>query len=83
MADIVGDILTYCVQDLLEGHEYFFRVYAFNVFGSSEPLETADAVVVTKPFGASTGHKCLSRLRATTCVFLDLKLSFVKRFISH
>ena len=53
VADIVGDILSYCVQDLLEGHEYFFRVYAFNVFGSSEPLETAEAVVVTRPFGAS------------------------------
>ena len=50
----MGDILTYCVQDLLEGHEYFFRVYAFNIFGSSEPLETAEAVVVTKPFGTET-----------------------------
>jgi len=50
VADTVGDILSYCIQHLLEGHEYFFRVYALNVLGSSDPLQSSEAILVTKPF---------------------------------
>lgn len=38
-------IKSYCIQKLLEGNEYFFRVIAENPEGLSEPLESLEAVM--------------------------------------
>ena len=45
------DVTTYCVQNLKEGHDYSFRVFAENKHGRSEPLETVRAVVPKRTFG--------------------------------
>ena len=37
-------ITSYCVQNLLEGNEYLFRVIAENEEGQSEPLQLSDTV---------------------------------------
>ena len=37
-------ITSYCVQNLYEGNEYLFRVYAENSEGVSEPLEVSQPV---------------------------------------
>lgn len=44
-------ITSYCVQNLLEGNEYFFRIYAENSEGLSEPLETNEAIKVCRETG--------------------------------
>ncbi|XP_021346443.1 twitchin-like isoform X8 [Mizuhopecten yessoensis] len=40
------------VMDLVEGHEYCFRVMAENEHGVSEPLETATSVIAQHPYTA-------------------------------
>ncbi|XP_069132542.1 twitchin-like isoform X10 [Argopecten irradians] len=40
------------VMDLVEGHEYCFRVMAENEHGVSEPIETATSVVAQHPYTA-------------------------------
>uniref|UniRef100_T1JH06 Titin n=1 Tax=Strigamia maritima TaxID=126957 RepID=T1JH06_STRMM len=50
VADTDLDINSYCIQQLIEGCDYFFRVLAENVCGVSEPLETPEAVTIKSPF---------------------------------
>lgn len=40
------EMRTFTVQNLREKKEYFFRVYAENPIGLSEPLESQDAVLL-------------------------------------
>lgn len=47
------DITSYCVQNLKEGTEYFFRVVAENAVGKSEPLDSA-GVTAKSPFSKLT-----------------------------
>ena len=51
MAEVTPDILSYMVQNLLEGHEYFFRVFAVNAIGVSDALEASDNILLKSPFG--------------------------------
>lgn len=44
-------IRTYCVQKLAEGNEYYFRVFAENKKGLSEPLQSAEAVLICRDAG--------------------------------
>lgn len=48
---IKPDITTYTVQNLVEGNEYFFRVFAENSVGLSKPLESEKAYIPKSPFG--------------------------------
>ena len=45
------NIYTYCIQNLQEGNEYVFRVYAENPEGRSVALETKVPVIPGKPAG--------------------------------
>lgn len=60
VAEVTPDVLSYMVQDLLEGHEYFFRVFAVNAIGVSDALEAAD-ILLKSPFGKDSlgGHCCI------------------------
>ena len=49
--DAVEGTLQYCVKDLQEGKEYYFRVSAENEVGISEPLEMDSAVIPKSGFG--------------------------------
>ncbi|KAK7507540.1 hypothetical protein BaRGS_00001475, partial [Batillaria attramentaria] len=51
MTTVKPDITSYCVQNLKEGTEYFFRVIAENAVGKSEPLES-DGVTPKSPYAA-------------------------------
>lgn len=53
------NINTYCIQNLLEGNEYVFRVFAENAEGRSEPLETKEAITPGRPPGL---HPIISSL---------------------
>ena len=44
-------ITSYCIQDLLDGNEYFFRVFAENPEGLGAPLETVEAASPQKDLG--------------------------------
>ena len=44
-------ITSYCVQNLLEGNEYMFRVMAENEEGLSEPLKSTHSVTPHRPAG--------------------------------
>lgn len=48
---VFPNITTYCIQNLMEGNEYYFRVFAENEEGLSEPLESLEPAVPTKPQG--------------------------------
>ena len=39
------NVTSFCVQNLLEGSEYFFRVFAENEEGLSAPLESVQSVI--------------------------------------
>ena len=47
VASVDADIQTWCIQDLKEGMEYFFRVYAESASDFSEPFETSEAVLIS------------------------------------
>ncbi|KAH9498302.1 hypothetical protein Btru_006487 [Bulinus truncatus] len=46
------NINSYCIQNLLEGNEYVFRIFAENQEGRSDPLETKQAVIPGRPAAA-------------------------------
>ena len=45
--------VTFAVQKLLEGNEYFFRVAAENEIGVGEAAELFDGIVAKSPYGES------------------------------
>lgn len=49
--NVKPNIRSYCIQNLVEGKEYLFRVLAQNDEGLSEPLQSADAVLMCRPTG--------------------------------
>lgn len=51
VATLDAEETSYCVKDLTEGKEYFFRVSAKNEVGMSEPIEMDKAVAPKSPFG--------------------------------
>lgn len=51
VATLGADEMEYCVKDLTEGKEYFFRVSAKNEVGTSEPIEMDKALSPKSPFG--------------------------------
>lgn len=48
---VTGITLTYAVQKLLEGNQYYFRVSAENDIGTSEPVELREPVLAKCPYG--------------------------------
>ena len=51
--------VTFAVQKLLEGNEYFFRVAAENEIGVGEAAELFDGIVAKSPYGESCfGFTC-------------------------
>lgn len=54
--EVDSNTLTYRVNDLVEGTEYYFRVIAVNAEGESPPLETSDATVPRKEIGKDNLH---------------------------
>ena len=50
---VTADITSYCVQNLIEGNEYYFRVSAENAIGMSEPCEMEKPVKIKNPFGTT------------------------------
>ena len=48
---VTGLTLTYAVQKLLEGNQYYFRVSAENDIGTSEPVELKEPVLAKCPYG--------------------------------
>ena len=48
---ISPDITSYCVQNLTVNASYFFRVFAENEIGVSEPLQTDVAITIKSPYG--------------------------------
>lgn len=51
---ISPDITTYCVQNLVTGSDYFFRVFAENKVGPGPALEMDKAVRIKSPYGQSS-----------------------------
>ena len=45
-----GEKLTCCVQNLKEGQDYYFRVFAENTVGASPAIETETAYKPRSPF---------------------------------
>ena len=45
------NITSYCIQKLAENVDYFFRVFAENKIGVSEPLEMDQPVTIKSPYG--------------------------------
>ena len=45
------NITSYCIQDLVTGNDYFFRVFAENEEGISLPLETVKPIRPQRPPG--------------------------------
>ncbi|XP_046554801.1 titin-like [Haliotis rubra] len=68
---IKPDITTYTVQNLVEGSEYFFRVFAENSVGLSKPLESDRAFIPKSPFdvpSAPTGPIKVFDVTEDSCV---------------
>lgn len=51
VAEVGPDVNSFMVQELLEGHEYFFRVFAQNAIGVSAALEISETCILQSPFG--------------------------------
>ena len=45
------NITSYCLQKLVENVDYFFRVFAENKIGISEPLEMDKPITIKSPYG--------------------------------
>jgi titin len=60
---IKGNVYEATVTNLVEGHDYFFRVLAENEVGVGYPLESDEKVVPKSPFGK--------------CIFLIIISSFL------
>lgn len=48
---IEPNITSYCLQKLSENVDYFFRVFAENKIGISEPLEMDQPITIKSPYG--------------------------------
>ena len=48
---VEAHITKYCVSNLIDGNEYYFRIIAENEIGGSKPLEMADPVLIKSPYG--------------------------------
>ena len=55
VATVNPDITSYCIQNLKEKKEVFFRIYAENKVGRSDAL-ASDGVTVKSPFGEYVYH---------------------------
>lgn len=44
------NIFSYCVQNLREGQEYYFRVFAENQVGASDAIQTEVGITPRSPF---------------------------------
>lgn len=53
---LTPDITTLCIQNLNENAEYYFRVFAENSAGFSEPLEMDTSVLLKSPFSKWTAY---------------------------
>ena len=51
MDKVKANVTSYCVENLVEGNEYFFRVFAENDEGLSTPLESTQSVTPRRPPG--------------------------------
>lgn len=51
IADVDANTFQYKVSRLFEGYQYFFRVFAENQVGPSEPCEMSKPVKAKLPFG--------------------------------
>ena len=49
--DVSADKTTFIVENLVEGHNYLFRVSAINKHGQSGPLEMPKPILIKSPFG--------------------------------
>lgn len=47
-----ADVCIFTVRDLLEGHEYFVRIAAFNELGTGPPLVLDVPVAIIRPEGS-------------------------------
>lgn len=45
IADVEKDVISYCIQQLLENSEYLFRIVAQNPVGRSEALESEPILI--------------------------------------
>ena len=52
--NVKPSITSYCVQNLLEGNEYLFRVYAENTEGLSKAMESSEIAVPKRPAGLTS-----------------------------
>lgn len=50
VAEVGASVRTYVVTELVEGHEYMFRVFAVNAFGISDSLEVSETILIKSPF---------------------------------
>lgn len=51
VAEVGASVRTYVVMELVEGHEYMFRVFAVNALGISDSLEVSETILIKSPFG--------------------------------
>lgn len=48
---VEAHITKFCVSNLIDGNEYYFRIIAENEVGGSKPLEMVDPVLIKSPYG--------------------------------
>ena len=64
-------ITSYCIQNLIEGNKYFFRIYAENDVGLSEPLLLSVPVLVQGAKGLGMIASILPNLTLISSPNLD------------